>query len=306
MKRYLILYFIISFLSVNCKQSISEDELLTIGITDCRKQPAFIKSTGLQPQRAALSTSEKRIKGLVLIEVPQTVNDTARRTWRHPSWDSFGWMGPLTTDEAGNTYLAPVPTINVLDNPSDQQNIIYKVKSNTGEMKPFINLADKTSPVTGNPYGLLGLYYECHDKRLYASTVAGSTMDEEKGRIIGIDVSSKKATAELVNIDAIGLCVGGMTGEKRLYFGTAREPAIYSVLLSASGEFNGQPRLEISLDMLGPRGDDKARRIRFDKNGDMLINGIEFNFNLTAPTEKQEGLYRFRYYDDIKKWGHVR
>jgi hypothetical protein len=50
----------------------------------------------------------------------------------------------------------------------------------------------------------------------------------------------------------------------------------------------------------------QARRIRFDKNGDMLINGIEFNYNLTAPTEKQEALYRFRYYDDIKKWGHVR
>ena len=183
MKRYLILYFIISFLSVNCKQSISEDELLTIGITDCRKQPAFIKSTGLQPQRAALSTSEKRIKGLVLIEVPQTVNDTARRTWRHPSWDAFGWMGPITTDEAGNTYLAPVPTINVLDNPSDQQNIIYKVESNTGEMKPFINLADKTSPVTGNPYGLLAAS-KCftHTQTLQCIT-CHNTHQQERGNL---------------------------------------------------------------------------------------------------------------------------
>jgi hypothetical protein len=98
------------------------------------------------------------------------------------------------------------------------------------------------------------------------------------------------------------LCVGGMTGEKKLYYGSARRPVIYSILLTKAGKFDGIPKEELSLDMLGPRGDDKARRIRFDKNGDMLIYGIEFNYNLTAPTEKQESFYRFRYYSDVKKW----
>jgi hypothetical protein len=55
-------------------------------------------------------------------------------------------MGPITTDESGNTYIAPVPTVNVLDNPLDQQNIIYKVESSSGEMKPFINLMEKNFP----------------------------------------------------------------------------------------------------------------------------------------------------------------
>ena len=39
-----------------------------------------------------------------------------------------------------------------------------------------------------------------------------------------------------------------------------------------------------------------------DKNGNMIIFGIEFNYNLTAPTEKQETIYRFRYDVEEKKW----
>jgi hypothetical protein len=287
---------------VGCNSSIPEEELLSIGITECRRQPLFIKNTGFQPQRSALSTSEKRIKGLVLVELPVSAADTNRRSWQHPSWNKFGWMGPITTDEAGNTYVAPVPVINVLDNATDKQSIIYKVESGSGEMTPFINLQNSALSATDNPYGLLGIYYDCHGKCLYASTVAGSTREAEKGKIFVVDASTKKITDELTGKDALGLCVGGMTGEKKLYFGSARQPLVYSVLLTPSGKFNGQPKQEFSLDMLGPRGDDKARRIRFDKNGDMLIYGIAFNYNLTAPTEKQESFYRLRYYDDVKKW----
>jgi hypothetical protein len=306
MQRTILLVLYVLFFAVACNNTIPEEELLSIGIADCRRQPQFIKNTGLASSRSALSTAEKRIKGLVLVELPASSTDTNRRSWQHPSWSGFGWMGPITTDEAGNSYIAPVPVINVLDNPIHQQNIIYRVESRTGEMKPFINLQTIPLPATHQPYGLLGLYYDCHGKCLYASTVAGSTREEEKGRIVVIDVSKQQIQDELTNIDAMGLCVGGMTGEKKLYFGSARKPVIYSVTLTASGKFNGPLREEFSLDLQGPRGDDKARRIRFDKNGDMLIYGISFHYNLTAPTEKLESFYRYRYYDDVKKWMPVK
>jgi hypothetical protein len=37
----------------------------------------------------------------------------------------------------------------------------------------------------------------------------------------------------------------------------------------------------------------------------MLLFGIEFNFNLIAPTEKQEMVYRFRYNIQKDSWDSV-
>jgi hypothetical protein len=299
-----IFYIIILLQISGCETKISEEEAINIGVQECRRQPAFIRNTGLNPQRTALSTSESGIKGLVLVELPTTPTDTDRRTWKHPSWQQYGWMGPITTDDSGNSYVAPVPVINVLDNPIIGQNTIYKVESSTGIMAPFINLGID-SPSAANPYGILGLYYDCHAQLIYASSVAGSTKQQENGIVYAIHHINKKVVDKITGIDVMGICVSGVTGEKKIYFGHARQPFVYSIALTAKGAFKGVPIKEISLDMMGPRGDDKARRIRFDKNGDMLVFGIEFDYNLTAPTEKQETIYRFRFYDDVKEWRMV-
>jgi hypothetical protein len=66
-----------------------------------------------------------------------------------------------------------------------------------------------------------------------------------------------------------------------------------SMAIDAQGKPVGDSQFELSLDGLGPRGDDRGRRINFAPNGDMLIWGIEFNVNLIAPAEKIETLYRF-------------
>jgi hypothetical protein len=291
---------------VSCGVKMSEDEVLQIGITQCQRQPQFLAGTGLNTKRSALSTSENRIKGLVLIQLPENAGDTAgRKTWQHPSWKNFGWMGPITTDEQGNAYTVPVPVINILDNPPGKQNTIYKVDSKTAVMAPLTSLPGADSASLENVFGLLGLYYDCHAKKLYASSVAGSGRLSEKGVIYLIDPENGTVLDKLPGMDAMGLCTGGITGTKRLYFGSSRTTDVYSVQLTKAGEFKGNPQKEFSLDMLGPRGDDKARRMRFDKNGDLLVHGVEFNYNLTAPTEKQETVYRFRYDEEEKKWGQV-
>lgn len=293
--------FIVTFFS--CKEKMDEEEVTGIGLTPCQQQPKFISSTGLDPRRSAFSTSERKIKGLVLVQVPANPNDTAnRKTWQHPSWGQFGWMGSITTDDNGNAYTAPVPVINILDNPPAKQNIIYKVDGQTGEMKALADLPMESKSVEENVFGLLGLYFDCHARMLYASSVAASTRDKEQGVIYAVDPETGKIKDKLTGVDAIGLCVCGITGEKRLYFGSSRNSTVHSVLLTKSGTFDGSVKEEFSLDMLGPRGDDKARRIRVDKTGDMIIFGVEFNYNLTAPTEKQETVYRFRYSEEEKKW----
>lgn len=296
---------LISFLTIfsSCKEKMEEEEILGIGLTPCQQQPRFLGSTGLDPRRSAFSTSERKIKGLVLVQLPANPNDTtSRKTWQHPSWSQFGWMGPITTDDNGNAYTAPVPVINILDNPPAKRNIIYKVDGLTGEMKILADLPVESKTEGENVFGLLGLYFDCHARVLYASSVAASTRDLEKGIIYAVDPESGKIKDQLNGVDAIGLCVCGITGEKRLYFGSSRNSTVHSVRLARSGVFDGSVREEFSLDMLGPRGDDIARRIRVDKTGDMIIFGVEFNYNLTAPTEKQETVYRFRYSEEDKKW----
>ena len=297
----LIVFFV---LAIGCREKMEENEILQIGIKTCQRQPEFISNTGLNTNRCAFSTSEKHTKGLAMVQIPENAADTTgRKIWQHPSWNKYGYMGAITTDENGNAYTISVPLINVLDNPLEKQNIIYKVSGTDGEMKPLVaDLPMEVKPGNPNCFGMTGLYYDCHAKQLYAATVAGSTRYEENGIIYLIDPITGKVMDKLTGRDALGLCVGGITGEKRLYFGSSRTSDICSVELTNNGRFIGKVKQEFSIDMLGPRGDDKARRIRFDKDGNMILFGVEFNYNLTAPTEKQETIYRFRYEEEEKKW----
>lgn len=288
---------------ISCNEKMDDEEIAQIGIANCQQESRFIATTGLNSKRAAFSTSEKNMIGLVLLEIPENSADTAgRKKWQHPSWSQYGFMGPITTDENGNVYTAPIPMINELNNLPEKKNTIYKVTGNTAEMSPFVHLPLSNNKNDENVFGLLGLYYDCHAKILYASSVAGSTRIEEAGIIYAIDPATGQIIDQLNGKDAIGLCVGGMSGQKRLYFGSSRNSDIFSVELSKKGQFSGAPKKEFTLDLLGPRGDDKARRIRFDKNGKLIIFGVEFNYNLTAPTEKQETVYHFRFDEEEKKW----
>jgi hypothetical protein len=249
-----------------CGEKMDEEEVLSIGTTPCQRLPQYLSSTGLNPKRCAFSTSEKKTMGLVLIQFPETPTDTAgKKTWQHPSWNKFGWMGPIATDAQGNAYTAPVPVINLLDNPVEKQNTVYKTDNQTGEMKPLCSLPNANSNRLENVFGLLGLYYDCHGTKLYASSVSGSTRSSENGVIYMIDPQNGEVLDKLTGHDAMGVCVAGVTGTKRLYFGSSRTSDIYSVALTKSGKFSGSVQKECTLEMLGPRGDDKARRIRFEK-----------------------------------------
>lgn len=284
---------------------VPEEDTIGIGLNPCKGQPGFIAGTGLNPATAAFSTSERDLAGVALIEVAGNAGTNNRR-WQHPSWNRYGTMGPLATDPEGNVYVAPVPVINLLHHSAAQLQTIYRIDAATGEMKPFLTLPVLDSISTENPYGLIGLFYDCYSNRLFASSLLGSGRNEERGHMYSIDPAAAKVTSTLSGVDAIGLASSGAGGQYRLYYGRARNSEVYSVKLDKNGNFKDDIRREFSLDMLGPRGDDKARRIRVDANGDLLVSGVEFNYNLTAPTEKQEMLYRFHYNDGADTaWQYV-
>lgn len=270
----------------------------------CKANPSFIQGLGFNPRKSYFSTSEIRTMGLVLLESEQPGNPNARitKSMQHPTWRKAGWLAPILIDEGGNIYTAPAPFINILDNPLANNNTIYKVDAKSGEMDEFMRLPAADSINAENPFGIIGLVYLCETGTLYVSTVAGSRRYEENGHIYAVDVKTKKVIDEIAHTDAMGMGISYITGERKLYFGTGRSSAVWSVTLSGNGKFSGSPEQVFTLQDLGPRGDDKVRRIITDQYGNLTIHGIEFNFNLIAPREKQETLYKFNWNPDEKKW----
>ncbi len=283
----------------SCKQGAIEYDA-----NECKAQPTFIKQIGFNPLQSALSTSEKRMMGLVLLQFNQKgdTSNGGKKIYQHPSWKSAGWLGAIQLDPQGNCFVAPVPVINLIDNPPAKQNIIYKVDALSGEMKPFVELPLPDSISSTNPYGILGFSYLCQTNTLFVSTVLGSTRQIEKGVIYAIDANDGKILDKIINTDAMGLGISYISEQRRLYFGSTRASEVYSININNKGKFEGKPSLEFSIANIGPRGDDKVRRIKFDKAGNMQLAAVEFNYNLTAPTEKQESIYTFSWDDEQKKW----
>lgn len=277
------------------KKPANQTTNLPIGaVNSCQQVPPFVRGLGFG-NKAAFSTSDRKIQGLILLE--------GERKYQHPSWKLAGSLAPITRDGKGNTFVAPAPWIDVLENKPDEQNKVFRVDGQTQEMKQFSDLPKAKPPTSQNPYGVLGLSFDCDTNSLYVSSVFGSTRNETVGRIFQLSADGK-VLSQLEKTDAIGLAVFNSAKGKRLYFGQARTSEIWSIALDESGKFSGEARREISMENLGTRGDDKARRINFSQN-EMTVFGIEFGFNLIAPTEKQETIYRFRYDAAKDAWNYT-
>jgi hypothetical protein len=290
---------ILLFLLFSCKEKIVD-----FNSNSCKGNTSFIKNLGFEPKFSFLSTSDQKIMGLLLLQSEQPGNPNARITkiFQHPSWKKGGWLAPILFDNTGNVFTSPAPFINILDNPIANNNTIYRVDGKTGEMEEFLRLPFEDSINPQNPYGIIGMIYLCETGTLYVSSVAGSRLHKENGHIYAIDIESKKIIDQINNRDAMGMGITYTTGKRQLFFGNGRNSDIQSVVLNAEGKFSGSPEFAFTLANLGQRGDDKVRRIRSDQSGNLIVHGIEFNFNLIAPREKQETIYNFVYDEEEKKW----
>ena len=153
-----------------------------------------------------------------------------------------------------------------------------------------------------NPYGIIAMIYLCETGTLYVSSVAGSRLHEENGHIYAIDIKNKKIIDQVDHTDAMGMGITYTTGKRQLFFGNGRNSDVQSIILNADGKFSGKAQTAFTLQNLGPRGDDKVRKIRSDQSGNLIVSGLEFNFNMIAPREKQETVYNFYYDEETKNW----
>ncbi len=292
----------VCFFFVSCKEQPVDYQT-----NICKQMPQFVRQMGFPPGNSFFSTTDTRKMGLVLKQSQQANNPNGKivKEFQHPSWRSAGWLAPIVLDEQGNMYTAPAPFVNILHNPNNNSNTIYRVNTDNGVLEEWLKLPAQDSTIQ-NPFGIIGMVYLCETQSLYVSSVAGSDRENERGVIYAIDVKSKNIIDKISGIDAMGMGISYTEGKRKLYFGTGRSSDIYAVTLDAAGKFSNKPAVSFSIAGLGQRGDDKVRRIFNNKDGTLSVAGFEFNYNLIAPQEKQETIYNFAYDIDDLKWLFVK
>jgi hypothetical protein len=214
-------------------------------------------------------------------------------------------MGPLAIDELGNVFVAPIPFVNVMESVKKNQNIIYKIDWQTGVMNTFIQFENTQDTINSqNAFGVVGLYYDCETKLLYASSLYTSTLKKETGNIYCIDtkINPAKVIDAIKNEDAMGIGMCFFNEKKTLFFGNARSQNVYRMELKEDGTFSQEKEFCFSLAGIGKRGDDIAKKLRVTPQSTLLITGAEFYYNLTAPTVPQESKYEFSFDVNSEKW----
>lgn len=262
----------------------------------CAKNPTFPIKNGLQPP-FLIDLRQISTPGLKIIEAKKD-----GKVLVLDGWGDEGTLGPYTLDENGVIYTAPIPFVNMHGQSPSHFNKLLSVDAETGKMSEFMHLPAAKPPTNENPYGILGMTYNCSDHSIYVASVAGSNAENEVGRIFHIDAKSKKILHTLDGFDAIGIGIFNMKSGKKMYMGHARSPEIFSIELDESGGFIGEPKFEFSLAALDGGSYDNAHRIRFLRGNIMKIKGIEFSFSLIAASDPQRNIYMFDYDDKNDTW----
>ena len=262
--------------------------------TTCQSLPKFVEAKGLD-RRVLIDTSQRRHIGVAL----QAPNG---ESYQHPTWDDAGNIGPFALDKLGTIYLAPVPQVSLYNNPPAEQNKIYRIDTVGGEMHEYVNLPWAAPPSASNPFGVVGLAYDCDTHSLYAASLAGSSQNAEVGRLYQLDLESGDVAAQFDDVDALGIGIFNSASGKRLYYGSARTSDLYSISLNSRGNFNGDPHRELSLAALPGGAYDNPHRIRFNYEQQMEVKGIEFGFRLSAASDPLRNIYTFTYNPTTNAW----
>jgi hypothetical protein len=248
----------------------------------CNVIAPFVQKLGNISTNCAFSTNESLYKGVVLVDF------TNNKIYQDSSWKQYGNMGPLAIDAKGNVYVAPVPVVNVLDNKRQDQNKIYCINSTTGKMNLLINLGNNSIDSKANPYGVVGLFYDCNSKLLYATSIFGSTLNMQKGKVYCINTTNQQIVWQQPLADAMGIALGSVNNKSTLFLGSIKSRQVVAYPLTKRGIASNQKQVVFNLNNFGPRGDDIARKIRITSKGELQVTASPFYYNLTAPTFKQE------------------
>lgn len=257
--------------------------------TGCKALPLYLKNMEFSIEKTYFSTIEQNTVGIVAImsESPGDPEAEIYKTYQHESWTLGGNLGQILTDKEGNTYTLPAPKINTLANPPEKQNIIYKIDGTTGIMEPWLNLPCKKTPNSKNPFGLMGLAYDCEKNLIYVSTIAGSDESNELGMVYKVDLINKSYSILLDSIDIFGLGLRIVQNKRYLYLGSARSHDLWILDVDEINASKQNLQKLFSIQQIGLRGDDKIKKIRFPDQNTMSLQITPFYYNLSSPSINQ-------------------
>ena len=267
-------------------------------VSNCRQIPQFIKQ--LNMRQPAIDSKQQDHNGGLLIR--DMSNNT---TWQDKSWTKSGYLAAFERDNKGNMYVAPLPYVSLTLNPPEKQNQLYKIDTKSAKMDLFLKMPSPEVPNNKNPFGTMGLFYDCDTNSLYVTSVAGSLPKQEKGVIYQIDLNTNKVVSQLNNVDAIGVGVFNTLKGKKLYFGSARKPHIYSIYLDEKGHFVGEKKYELSLSEIQGGNTTVAKKFVFSRSNNkfiMTVKETEFGFRLLAENNLNKKKYHFQYRIADDKW----
>ncbi len=264
-------------------------------VVSCNGTPKFYGKLKL-PKSAAFSTNEPNTRGLVLLSPIE--NSDAVSKYQNQSWNRSGFMDAFVVDQNGNVYAGPSPRTGLGVAKPSKQDHVFKVDTNSGELKDMLTLPSAAPTSPENPYGVLGLALDCDTNSLYVTTVTGSTDANQVGRIFRVDYSSGDITGQLENIDGYGVAVRSTANGKQLVYGSARDGKIRAVNLDAAGNFQGEPQEIAALD-----DTKRARTISFSGENGMLVQAVDFVF--TKSDIPQGDTVSFQFDAGGNKWNLV-
>ncbi len=294
---------IAAYFVFNTKQRSQKTKILPSAfklgvVSGCRKVPQFIKR--LNMRQPAIDSKQQDHNGGLLIR-----DMSNNSTWQDKSWTQSGYLAAFERDNKGNMYVAPLPYVSLILNPPEKQNQIYKIDTQSAKMNLFLKMPSTEVPNNKNPFGTMGLFYDCDTNSLYVTSVAGSLPKQEKGVIYQIDLTTNQVVSQLNNVDAIGVGVFNTLKGKKLYFGSARKPHIYSVYLDEKGHFVGKKNYELSLSEIQGGNTTVAKKFVFRRNNNkfiMTVKETEFGFRLLAENNPNKKKYHFEYNIADDKW----
>lgn len=263
---------------------------------ECDASPQFLSELGLA-QDFQISTDEPGVRGLILIGAT-TENSDAVSRYQHQSWSSAGFLDAFVVARNGDVYFAPSPRKGLgIDVPKNQDHI-YKLDTNSGELSDFMTVPAAAPSTPEFPFGVVGLAYNCDTNALYATSIAGSTPENQVGRIYHIDLNTGEIVGQIENMDAYGATVRAADGGAQLVFGSTRDNLIRALDLNVDGNFQGEARTVATL----PEPQ-RARRISINNGNVMVVQAVEFNYgNTDVPQGAQ---MRLTYNGESDTWDLV-
>lgn len=261
-----------------------------IPVSDCKGSPYFFNKLCTETgKKYYFSTAEKYRLGFYCMENSNNKKDKPYK-YQHNSWNIAGSLGAFVIDPLGDIYLIPTPYINNYYNPPNKQNIIYRIDNRTGIMDSVFDLRILVTPNEKNPYGLMGITFDCERNNLIVSTITGSSINKPNGIIFILKLQSDRTLKVIetkTGIDALSLCIVRIKGKKKLFFGEASSNLIKSIEINDQDLFDQKIVTECNLNDPKFLYSYKANKIRFNQKNQMIVSGTLFDYTFSIPgTEK--------------------